>query len=116
MYLKYARMNLQEAETALQEEHLQRSMNKVSDTLTALTKAVAAALPMVKKDFFQMSDRELAGHLSDLARKEDTSAQIVALLSRARHACREKSPARQHAEAALSAAGQAFSLLHDLFT
>lgn len=114
-YLKYVRINLQEAGAALEEGLPKRCAAKVSYASTTLIKAVAAALPMVKKDFFEMTDRELLRHISDLSDKEDTAVQIMSHLSLARTACQTEPVELQEAEAALSAAGQAFSLLHDLF-
>lgn len=114
-YLKYVRINLQEAEAALEQGLTERCATKVSDAFTALIKAVAAALPTVKKDFFEMTDRELFCHISDLSDKEDTAVQIMEHLSRVRASCQTKPVELHEAGAALSAAGQAFSLLHDIF-
>lgn len=114
-YLKYVRLNLQEAEAAFEEGLPERCAAKVSDASTALIKAVAAALPTVKKNFFEMTDRELLRHISDLSDKEDTAVQIISHLSRARAVCQAKPAELGEAGAALYAAGQAFSLLHDLF-
>ncbi len=115
-FLKYARINLQEAEAALAEDRPERCAAKVSDAHTALIKAVAAALPLVKEDFFSMDDRQLLAHISDLSDEEETARQIVILLSQVKVACQNAEPKLENAGAALSAAGQAFSLLHDLFT
>ena len=114
-YLKYVRLNLQEAEAALEEGLPERCTSKVSDAFTALIKAVAAALPTVKKDFFKMTDREMLLHISDLSDKEETAVQIISHLSHVRAACQTKPIELHEAGSALSAAGQAFSLLHDLF-
>ncbi len=114
-FLKYARINLQEAEAALAEGQAERCASKVSDVYTALIKAVAAALPTVKADFFNMTDRQLLGHISDLAQEEECAKEIVELLSKARQACQAEPLGPGEAGAALSAAGQAFSQLHDLF-
>ena len=115
-YLKYARINLQEAEAALAESKPERCAAKVSDVYTALIKAVAAALPMVKRDFFKMTDRELLQHISDLTDNEDSAVQIASFLSQIRTECQAETIEAADAGAALSVAGQAFSLLHDLFT
>ncbi len=114
-YLKYVRLNLQEAEAAFEEGLPERCAAKVSDAFTAMIKAVAAALPTVKKDFFEMTDRELLRHISDLSDKEDTAVEIMSHLSHIRNACQSEPVELREAGAALSAAGQAFSLLHDLF-
>jgi len=117
-YIKYARINLQEAEAALAESRPERCASKVSYAHTALLKAIAAALPTVRKDFFKMTDKELLRHVSDLSDREDTAMEIVSSLSRAKSACREyefEDSDLGSAGAALSAAGTAFSLIHDLF-
>ncbi len=110
MFLKYARMNLREAEAALAEDRPERCTAKVSDAHTALMKAVATALPMVKKDFLSMEERQLLRNIADLSDEEDTARRIVSLLLEVKASCRAG-----NANAALSAAGQASSLLHDLF-
>ena len=53
-FLKYARTHLQEAEAALLEDHPAVAIGRCSDVAIALIKAMAAALPRIKKDFLEM--------------------------------------------------------------
>ncbi len=114
-FIKYARINLQDAEIALEEGQPERCLVKISDVYTALIKAVAAALPTVNADFFKMSDRQLLEYISDLSDKEETASEIVSTLSQLRATSLAEPIDIDRAGVALSVAGQAFSLVHDLF-
>ncbi len=114
-FLKYARIHLQEAEAALAEDRPERCAAKVFDAHAALIKAVAAALPMVKGDFFKMDERQLSRHISDLSDEAETARQITSLLFKVKASQDSGQPQEDHAGPLLSWAGQAFSLLHDLF-
>ncbi len=115
-YIKYARINLQEAEIALQKSDYEMCARKIFVCTDALIKAIAAALPMVKADFFSMSLGQFSKNMEDLADDKDISCQIAKNLFEARNLAKTKEMDRITAETALGHAGSAFTSLHELFT
>ncbi len=111
-FLKYARINLQEAEAALQEDHLEMAANRCSDAVLALVKAVAAAVPSRGSGLDLPDLKDLKAMLEDLAdNPEDVRGVPAALLEL------KSSPAvstRAEAEAIFSKVGQLFRTVHDL--
>ncbi len=114
-YIKYARINLQEAEEALQTSDYEKCVRKVVFCTDALIKAVAAALPTVKADFFKMNAKQFAKNLEDLADDQKTSNQIAKSIFEARDLGQAQDTDRITAERALGLAGAAFTELHELF-
>ncbi len=115
-FIKYARINLQEAEAALQTSDYEKCAKKVIFCTDALIKAVAAALPMVKADFFAMTESRFAKHLEDLASDLETPKKVATSIFEARRlASAEADLERQMVEQALGHAGAAFTCLHELF-
>ena len=114
-FIKYSRINLQEAQRALQNQEYDKCLIKVLYCTDALIKAIAAALPMVNKDFFSMKSSELLRHVSDLAPDEETAGQIVSRFLEARELSKTGKPREDTSRQALTAAGQAFDLLQGLF-
>ncbi len=114
-YIKYAGINLKEAEAALQKSSYEKCARKVFFCTDALIKAVAAALPMVKTDFFNMTSKQFAKNLEDLADNKDLSHQIARNLFEARDLAKSSKIDRIVAETALGRAGAAFTELNELF-
>ncbi len=114
-YLKYAGLQIKEAEAALEQGDDKRCIQKIYDSHTALIKAVAAALPMVRKDFFKMTEKELIRNISDLTNEETTAIQIVNHISKINSAGMPDATKPVNAGKVLSAASQAFTLLNDIF-
>ena len=115
-FIKYARINLQEAEAALSASDYQGCARKVICCTDALIKAVASALPMVKADFFKMKKERFARNLEDLTDDAGTSSRITEAIFEARRLASRDEIDRSHVEKALGHAGVAFTALHELFT
>ena len=117
-FLKYARTHLQEAETALQEDHLAVAIGRCSDMAIALIKAMAAALPRTKKDLLEMDNKALSKAVSDLAYTPDEARRIVQSIWELRKAqvSGNSLPSRAEAEAVFSKAEETFKLVHNLCT
>ncbi len=115
-YIKYARINLQEAEAALSASESEKCARKVIFCTDALIKAVAAALPMVRADLFKMPLKKFTTVLEDLTDDPQTAAGIArAIFEARRHASMDKID-RIRAEKAIGHAGIAFTGLHEIFT
>ncbi len=114
-YIKYARINLQEAEAALEAGDHQVCARKVLFCTDALIKAVAAALPMVKADFFSMSQHVFAKRLEDLFDTKDVADKIASDIFEARKHAQDQTIDRIRAQKALDHAGSAFTNLHETF-
>ncbi len=114
-YIKYARINLQEAEQAFQKSEFKKCLNKVKSCTDALIKAVSAALPSVKKDLFSLNERQFLTHLMDLCVDEEQPTKISKALYQARTFSKDKDVNRESAEKALAQAGNAFRGLHEIF-
>ena len=121
MFIKYGRIQLQEAEAALQEDRHDVCFKRVADVGDSLLKSLAAALPTVKKDFFAMDERAIAKHAADLAPDPADAMEVASLIAYLRR-LREEIPdpgqpdARIKAENAYSTAGKAFKIIHGFFT
>jgi hypothetical protein len=115
-FLRYARTHLQEAETALQEDNQAIAISRCSDMAMALTKAMAAALPRIKKDFLEMDNKAFSKTISDLTHTPDEARRIARPIRELRKAERSNGslPSRAEAEAVFSRAEETFKLVHDL--
>ena len=120
-FIKYGRIQLQEAEAALQEDRHDICFTRLADVGDSLVKALAAALPTVKKDFLALEEKALAKYASDLAEDPDDAKEAAALIAEIRR-LRDNMPdlkdadIRIKAENAYSTAGRAFKLIHGFFT
>ncbi len=114
-YIKYARINLQEAEAALEAGDHEVCARKVLFCTDALIKAIASALPMVKADFFSMSQPVFAKMLEDLFGAKDISDRIANAIYEARKHALNQTIDRIRAQKALDHAGSAFTDLHETF-
>ncbi|MDL1957772.1 MAG: hypothetical protein LWW99_00050 [Deltaproteobacteria bacterium] len=115
-FLKYARTHLQEAETALHEDHLAVAVGRCSDMAIALIKAMAAALPRTKKDLLEMDNKAFSKTISDLTYTPDEARRIVQSIWELRKArvSGNSLPSRAEVEAVFSRAEETFKLVHDL--
>ncbi len=114
-FIKYARINLQEAEQAFQKSEFEDCLSKLKSCTDALIKAVAAALPAVQKDFFSLSEKQFSNYLLDLCFDEEHPKEITRAIFDARSLAIEGPCNREVAEKALERAGSAFRRLHDIF-
>ncbi len=119
-FLKYSKLQLQEAETALLEDRYDVCFRKVADMGDSLLKTLSAALPMVKRNFLAMDEKAVARYAADLAddpADAADAASLIAYMRRFRHEAPDgnAADARTEAENACSAAGMAFSIIHGLF-
>ena len=115
-FLKYARTHLQEAETALLEDHPTVAIGRCSDMAIALIKAMAASLPRIKKDFLEMDNKALSKAISDLTHTPDEARRITQSIWELRKA--EESgdgpPSRAEVKAVFTKAEETFKLVYDL--
>ena len=115
-FLKYAKTHLQEADAALQENNPAVAVSRCSDMAIALIKAMAAALPRIKKDFLEMDNKDLYRAISDLTYTPDEARRLTQSIWELWKA--EKSfdspPSRAEAEAVFSKAEETFKLVYKL--
>jgi len=114
-FIKYAKINLQDAEAALSASDYEKCARKIIFCTDALIKAVAAALPMVKADFFKMKNERFTRNLEDLTDDAGTSSNITEAIFEARRLALGDKIGRPEVEKALGHAGAAFTALHELF-
>ncbi|MBW1670126.1 MAG: hypothetical protein JRJ40_01745 [Deltaproteobacteria bacterium] len=115
-FLKYARTHLQEADAALREDHPTVAIGRCSDMAVALIKAMAAALPRIKKDFLEMDNKALYKAISDLTYTPDEArrlTQSIRELWKAEKSC-DTPPSRAEAKAVFSKAEETFKLVYEL--
>ncbi len=111
-FLKYARINLQEAEAALQEDHPELAAGRCSDAVSALIKALVAAVPL-RAPLSEFPDHnDLKRIIEDLADNPVDVRELPAALLEAKSGSTVRS--RAEAEALFSRAGQLFRAVHDL--
>ena len=119
-FIKYSRIQLQEAEAALQEDRPDICCMRLADLADSLSKALAAALPTVKKDFTTLEPAAIARHAADLAedpKEAQEAAEIIGELRKIREELSDSDSevARIAAEKAYSSAGRAFKIIHGFF-
>ncbi len=119
-FLKYSRLQLDEAEAALLEDRYDVCLRKVADMGDSLLKALSAALPMVKVNFLAMDEKAVARCAADLSDDPADAADAASLIAYIRK-FRDEAPiinaadAKAEAENACSAAGRAFTIIHGFF-
>ncbi len=115
-FLKYARTHLQEAEAALLEDHPAVAIGRCSDMAIALIKAMAAALPGIKKDFLEMDNKALYKAISDLTYTPDEARRITQSIWELRKAeeSGDSLPSKAEAKPVFTKAEETFKLVHDL--
>lgn len=115
-YLKYARINLDEASEALAAEEHDRAASKSLDAASAMMKAVAAAMPTVEKDFFRLKERALARYLEDISPEAGSAGQLAQILySLVRWPLEAGSTTEDEARRLMGQAGQALAILQEIF-
>jgi hypothetical protein len=116
-FLRYARIHLQEAETALQQERSARVLRLCSDAAAAITKALAAGLPGVETGLIETDAKALVRALSYLTEAKEDATAIGCSLVELRQELRQLDhpPSKAEAEAAFRKAGEASRAVHDLF-
>ncbi len=115
-YIKYARLNLDEASRALGSAQAARSVEKSLDAASAMMKAVSAALPGVDRDFFRLKQKALERYLADLTPDADAAArlsEILYLLTRTD--ARDLQDDEDSARALFLEAKKALSILEQIF-
>ncbi len=112
-FIKYARLNLQEAEAALQEEDYKKVGIRCKDMAAALLKALAAFVPSVSIDMENLDEKSVKRLVSDLASsKQEADSATNKMVSLLRGT---KEPgSRIEAESIYSTAGELFQVIHDL--
>jgi len=98
-FLKYARIHLEEADTALRRDHLAMVTARCRDMAIALTKAMAASLPGIKKDLLEMDEKALSKAISDLAETPDEACRIAESICELRKARNSDTGSSSKAEA-----------------
>jgi hypothetical protein len=115
-FLKYAKTHLQEADSALRMDHPEIAIGRCSDMAIALIKAMAAALPRIKKDFLEMDNNALYKAISDLTHTPEEARQISQSIWELRETGKSNNrlPSRAEVKAVFSKAEETFKLVHDL--
>ncbi len=111
-FLKYARLHLQEAESALQEEDIEKAAIRCSDVAMALLKALAASISQKKMDPESLDQKSLDRLLRDLADSPDRVRGLAEGLLELKAG--PTVSGRAEAEALFSKTGQFFRAVHDL--
>ena len=116
MFVKYARMNLQEAEAAIQEGLTGKALERCGETALALLKALDTALPFCGKDVQQLRGRDLAAVLEDITQTPEEAREIACRIDSLRD-CQAggREMSRIEAERMYALAGEAFRMVHNLF-
>jgi HEPN domain-containing protein len=115
-FLKYAGTHLQEARIARKENHPALVISRCSDMAIALIKAIAAAIPGIKKDFLKMDDRALSKVISDIVYTPDDAIRIaknILELENAAVSCGGV-PSREDAETVFYKAEEVFETVRKL--
>ncbi len=76
-FLKYARIHLEEADAALRRDCLDVVIARCTDMAIALTKAMDAAFPGIKRDFLEMDEKALSKAISDLAETPEEACRVA---------------------------------------
>ena len=112
-FIKYARLNLQEAEAALQDEDFQKVKTRCQDMAVALLKALVAFIPGSNLDVNNADEktvRKLVGDLADTPHQADSIVQkIMMILNK-----KQTPDSRIGAESLYTEAGELFQVVHDL--
>ena len=116
MFIKYARMHLQEAEVAIQEESFQKAHKKCRDCAISLVKAVKEAHARCSLELDPIDMKALGEILEDLMDSRERAQQFINTLQHILMESDMESPSRIDAEKLLSLTGQAFQEIHDLFS
>ncbi len=117
-FLKYARLHLQEAEVALQEDDCEKAAKRCADVATTLIKAVSAGLanPQQEKGH-ELGENDLSRLLSNFTETKDEasgiSRDLIQLMACA-NLKDDRTMSRTDAERFLSIAGRSFGRIHDL--
>ncbi len=111
-FLKYARLNLQEAEAALQEGDLKAAASRCQDVAVALVKALAAATPVKRVDIEGLKEAQLRSIVSDLAETREQANKVIQGLLELLQGM--KAEDRVKAEALYSRTGELFRAVHDI--
>ncbi len=120
-FIKYCKIQLEAAETALQNEQPDICCARLADAGDSLLKSLAAALPTVKKDLFILEEKAVAEFAADLASDPADAEEAVYIISSIRK-FRDNPPEKNHpnamdtAQKAHSEAGRAFRIIHSFFT
>ena len=112
-FIKYARLNLQDAEAALQEDDFEKMGKKCRDVAVALFKALISFVPGVSVDIENPDEKSLRKLVAELAPPKQAVDSIVGemvpLLKN------DKIPvSRIEAETLYSTTGELFQVIHDL--
>jgi sRNA-binding protein len=115
-FLQYARMQLQEAEAALQEDRTEQAIQLCEQVAISLVKVLGAASPRTGTDLLAMDEPDLVRALAQLTETPQEARTLVSELSALRLGQEQGAAAAQRstAEAVLTRAGQAFRQVHDL--
>ncbi|MFO8239401.1 MAG: hypothetical protein R6T90_00185 [Dissulfuribacterales bacterium] len=97
-------------------DHPEIAIGRCSDMAIALIKAMAAALPRIKKDFLEMDNKALYKAVSDLTHTPEEARQITQSIWELRKTgeLHNRLPSRAEVKAVFSRAEETFKLVHDL--
>ncbi|OCC15748.1 hypothetical protein DBT_0673 [Dissulfuribacter thermophilus] len=116
MFLKYARMNLQEAETAIEEKDFSKGKLKCKDCAISLVKAVREAFPRKDLNLEPVDLNKLQSLIFDLTDSKDIATKASELLKQILDEADPKSSSKIEADKLLSLTRSLFQIIHDIFT
>jgi len=117
MFIKYARMNLQEAEAAIQDDQIEKARSKCRDCAISLIKAVREAFPGKGLSIDPVDYKGFEVMLFDLTDSREAARNISGTIGEViSRAGSQEEYRRIEAEKLLDLVGNAFRMIHDLFT
>ena len=115
MHIKYARLNLQEAEAAIEEDNFPTALKKCRDSAISLVKAIKEAYPKETMEIDPVDLKRLEYLLKGLTDSKDQAERLTQNLMLILSGAPKMDPSRIHAESILSLTGTLFQAVHDLF-
>lgn len=116
MFLKYARMNLQEAETAIEDEDFSKAKLKCKDCAISLVKAVRETFPRKDLNLEPVDLNKLQSLVFDLTDSKDLASKTSELIKQILEEANFKSSSKIEADKLLLLTKSLFQIIHDIFT
>ncbi len=110
-FLKYAKINLEEAQELIKANDLETGLKRIEDALNASIKAVSSALPHIKKDFSSLKEKEFLNFALDLSMDEERPKMLTKAIFETKRLLDKKN----EPESALFHARKAFEILYEMF-
>lgn len=111
---------MRESRAALEQKQHDLCLTRAAEAGDSLLKALAAAMPLVKKDFLSMEEKSLAMFISDIASSQAEALEAASLITQLRRARenikgKEAEDAEMIAQKTCHAADRAFEIIKAFF-